>query len=183
MPIQIWTIFWVQMGFQEPGRETQIFQATWQQSFPTGIKSDTERSRIQPVYAIEESAGHCSRKLCWRWNPVPCDDTYSDQWHGWTTKTGSPGGWRSGSSKEKDLCASVVVQCGKPENSYAQVQLYAGNKEDDKSQQIVYVNHKLEGFIYLLDVMNSVNDRVFTSQPVSNVLKKIVPSFYNLSFS
>ena len=44
----------------------------------------------------------------------------------------------------------------KPDYSYAQVQLFARQKEDEKFQQIVYVNYKLEEFIYLLDVMNSV---------------------------
>ena len=44
----------------------------------------------------------------------------------------------------------------KPESSYDQVRLFAGNTEDHKLQQIAYVNSKFEEFIYLLDVMNSV---------------------------
>ena len=44
----------------------------------------------------------------------------------------------------------------KSEKSYAQVRLFARKKEDEKFQQVVYVNYKLEEFIYLLDVMNSV---------------------------
>ena len=58
----------------------------------------------------------------------------------------------------------------KPESSYAQVQLFARKKEDEKFQQIVYVNYKLEEFIYLLDVLNSVYDEVITNQPIFNVL-------------
>ena len=58
----------------------------------------------------------------------------------------------------------------KPESSYAQVRLFARKKEDEKFQQVVYVNYKLEEFIYLLDVMNSVYDKVVTNQPICNVL-------------
>ena len=47
---------------------------------------------------------------------------------------------------------------------------YLSKKEDEKFQQVVYVKYKLEEFIYLLEVMNSVNDKVITDQPISNVL-------------
>ena len=58
----------------------------------------------------------------------------------------------------------------KPESTYAQVRLLARKKEDEKFQQVVYVTYKLEEFIYLPDVMNSVYDKVFTNQPICNVL-------------
>ena len=57
----------------------------------------------------------------------------------------------------------------KPESSYAQVRLFARKKEVKKFHQVVYVNYKLEDFIYLLDVMNSVYDRAITNQPICNV--------------
>ena len=57
-----------------------------------------------------------------------------------------------------------------PESSYAQVRLFARKTEDEKFQQVVYVNYKLEEFIYLLDVMRSVYDEIFTNQPNCNVL-------------
>ena len=60
----------------------------------------------------------------------------------------------------------------KPPSSYAQVGLFARKKEDEKFQQVVYVNYKLEEFIYLLDLMNSVYDKVNTNQPICNVFKK-----------
>ena len=41
---------------------------------------------------------------------------------------------------------------------------------EEKFQQIVYVNYKLDEFIYLLDVMNSVYDKVIANQPICNVL-------------
>ena len=62
------------------------------------------------------------------------------------------------------------------ESSFAQVQLFARKKEDEKFQQVVYVKKKLEEFIYLLDVMNSVYDKVFTNQPICKILQKVFSS-------
>ena len=56
------------------------------------------------------------------------------------------------------------------ETSYAQVRLFVRKKQEENFQQIVYVNYKLEEFIYLLDVMNSVYDKVIANQPLCNVL-------------
>ena len=58
----------------------------------------------------------------------------------------------------------------KPESSYAEVRLFGRKKEDEKFQQVVYVKYKLEEFILLLDVMNSVYDKVITNQSICNVL-------------
>ena len=69
------------------------------------------------------------------------------------------------------ICVSLLwYNVYKPESSYAQVPLFARKKEDEKFQQVVYVNFKLEEFIYLLDVVNSVNDKVIINQPICNVL-------------
>ena len=64
----------------------------------------------------------------------------------------------------------------KLESSYAQVRLFARKKEDEKFQQIVYVETKLEEFIYSLDVMNSVYDKVNTNQPICKILQKVISS-------
>ena len=58
----------------------------------------------------------------------------------------------------------------KPESSYAQVRFFARKKEDKNFQQVVYVNYKLEEFTYLLDVINSVYDKVITNQHICSVL-------------
>ena len=58
----------------------------------------------------------------------------------------------------------------KPETSYVQVRLFGRKKDEEKSNQTVYVNYKLDEFIYLLDVMNSVYDRVFANELVCKVL-------------
>ena len=83
----------------------------------------------------------------------------------------------------RKICVTLLrYNVDKPESSYAQVRLFARKKEDEKFQQVVYVNYKLEEFIYLLDVMNSVYDKIFTNQPVCNVSSKVNSSPYCLSF-
>ena len=82
----------------------------------------------------------------------------------------------------RKICVTLLrYNVDKPESSYAQVRLFARKKEDEKFQQGVYVNFKLEEFIYLLDVMNSVYDKVITNQPIRNVLQKVISSVYSLS--
>ena len=57
-----------------------------------------------------------------------------------------------------------------PDTSYAQDRLFGRKKEEEKFQQIVYVNYKLDEFVYLLDVMYSVYDKVTANQLICNVL-------------
>ena len=82
------------------------------------------------------------------------------------------------------ICVSLLrYKVDKAGSSYAHVRLFSRKKEDEKVQQIVYVNYKLEEFIYVLDVMNSVYDKVKTNQPICNVLEKVISSVFFLSFS
>ena len=63
----------------------------------------------------------------------------------------------------RKICVTLLrYNVDKPESSYAQVQFFARKKQDEKFQQVVYVNFKLEDPFYLLDVMNSVYDKVNT---------------------
>ena len=71
----------------------------------------------------------------------------------------------------RKICVTLLrYNVDKPESTYVQVRLLARKKEDEKFQQVVYVNYKPEEIIYLLDVMNSVYDKVSTNQPICNVL-------------
>ena len=57
----------------------------------------------------------------------------------------------------RKICVTLLrYNVDKLERSYAQVRIFARKKEDEKFQQVVFVKYKLEEFIYLLDVMNSV---------------------------
>ena len=71
----------------------------------------------------------------------------------------------------RKICVTLLrYNVDKLESSYSQVGLSTRKKEDEKFQQVVYVNYKLEEFIYLLDVRNSVYDKDITNQPICNVL-------------
>ena len=50
------------------------------------------------------------------------------------------------------------------------LRLFAKKTEEMKFQQTVYMIYTLEVFIYLLDVMDSVHDKVNTNKPNCNVI-------------
>ena len=71
----------------------------------------------------------------------------------------------------RKICVTLLrYNVDKPESYYGQLQLFARKKEDEKFQQVVFVNYKLEEFINLLDVMTSVYDKIITNQPICIVL-------------
>ena len=71
----------------------------------------------------------------------------------------------------KKICGTLLrYNVDKPESFYAQVRPFARNKEDEKFQQVFYVNYKLTEFIYLLDVLIPLYDNVITNHTVCNVL-------------
>ena len=64
------------------------------------------------------------------------------------------------------ICVTLLrYKVDNPETSYARVRLFGRKKEEEKFQQIVYVNYRLDEFVYLLDVKNSVYDKVIANQP------------------
>ena len=68
------------------------------------------------------------------------------------------------------ICVTLLrYKLDNPETSYAQVRLFGRKKEEEKFQQIVYVNYRLDEFTYPLDVMNSVYDKVIANQPICNI--------------
>ena len=71
----------------------------------------------------------------------------------------------------RKICVTLLrYKVDNPDTSYAQVRLFGRKNEEEKFQQIVYVNYRLDEFIYLLDVMNSVYDKVIANQPICNIL-------------
>ena len=81
----------------------------------------------------------------------------------------------------RKICATLQqYNVGKAENSYAQVRFFAKKKEDEKFQQVVLEDYKLEEFIYLLDVRNFVYDKNITNEPICNFYKKVILSVYSL---
>ena len=71
----------------------------------------------------------------------------------------------------KRICVTLLrYKVDNPETSYAQVRLFGRKTEQEKFQQIVYVNYRLDEFVYLLDVMYSVYDKVIANQPFCKIL-------------
>ena len=69
------------------------------------------------------------------------------------------------------ICVTLLrYTVDNPETSYAQLRLFGRKKEEEKIQQIVYVNYRLDEFVYLLDVMNSVYDKLIANQPICSIL-------------
>ena len=69
------------------------------------------------------------------------------------------------------ICVTLLrYKVDNPETSYAKVRLSERKKEEENFQQIVYVNYRLDEFIYLLDVMNSVYDKVIANQSICKIL-------------
>ena len=67
---------------------------------------------------------------------------------------------------KRRICVTLQrYKADNPDTSYAQVRLFGRKPEEEKFQQIVYVKYKLDEFVYLLDVMNSVYDEVIANQP------------------
>ena len=68
------------------------------------------------------------------------------------------------------ICVTLLrYKADNSETSYAQVRLFGRKKEEEEFQQFVYVNYRLDDFVYLLDVMNSVYDKVIANQPICNI--------------
>ena len=71
----------------------------------------------------------------------------------------------------RKICVTLLrYNVDKPDKSYAQIQLIAGKKKEEKFEKLVCIKHKLGEFIYLLDVMNSVYIKFKATQPICNVL-------------
>ena len=71
----------------------------------------------------------------------------------------------------RNICVTMLrYNVEKPETSYVQVRLFGRREDEEKFNQIVYVNYTLDEFIYLLDVMILVYDKVIANEPLCNVL-------------
>ena len=71
----------------------------------------------------------------------------------------------------RKICVPLLrYKVDNPDTSYAQVRLFGRKNEEEKFQQNMYVNYRLDEIIYLLDVMNSVYDKFFANQPICNIL-------------
>ena len=70
----------------------------------------------------------------------------------------------------KSICVKLLRYKADNPETYAQVRLFGRKKEEEKFQQIVCVNYKLDEFVYLLNVIKPAYDKVIANQPIFNVL-------------
>ena len=71
----------------------------------------------------------------------------------------------------RKICVTMLrYNVEKQETSYVQVRLFERRKDEEKFNQSVYVNYKLDELIHLLDVMISVYDKVIANELLCNVL-------------
>ena len=85
---QLWTIPFLKKWLQLLGFKTWSVHERRQQRLLPNTKSHNGRSRFQPLHTIEESAGHCRRKLWQRGKLVTSADTNNVQSQGWKIQTG-----------------------------------------------------------------------------------------------
>ena len=82
----------------------------------------------------------------------------------------------------RKICVTLPrYNVDKPESFFAQIRLLARKKEDENFQQVVSVNYKLADFIFKLEVMNSVYNKVFTNQPINQF--HLFTLYYYFSYS
>ena len=71
----------------------------------------------------------------------------------------------------RKICVTMLrYNVGKPKTSYVQVRLLGRRNDEEKLNQLVYMNYKLDEFLYLLDVMNSVYDKFTAIEALCYVL-------------
>ena len=71
------------------------------------------------------------------------------------------------------ICVTLLrYKAVNPKTFYAQVRLFRRKEEEEKFHQFVYVNYKLNEFVYFLEVMNSVYDKVTANHPFVMFYKK-----------
>ena len=81
---------------------------------------------------------------------------------------------------KRRICVILLrYKADNTETSYAQFRLFGRKKEEEKFQQNVCVNYKLDDVIYLLDVLTSMYDKVNANQPICNVLYKVIATIYS----
>ena len=71
----------------------------------------------------------------------------------------------------RNNCVTLLrYNVDKPESSYAQSRLFEIKEEHEKLQQTVYVKYKIEDFLYTLDVIHSVYEKVDTNPPKEKIV-------------
>ena len=73
-------------------------------------------------------------------------------------------------SHRKVIVTMMRYKIDEPDTSYVQVRLFGRRKVEEDFKQIVFVNYKLDEFVYLLDVIQSACDQILDNQPMCNIV-------------
>ena len=70
---------------------------------------------------------------------------------------------------KRKIIATMKKYCmDKPESTYVHLRLFRRNSEHGKFQQLVFVNHNYDEFLYLFDVITSISDQVLSNHSLCN---------------
>ena len=170
MPRQIWTTFLFQKFFRLLGRETQSVQEGRKQTISMAQTLTMGEPDFDQFVRLRNQLVVAVRDFSREENLVPVQvmllakdmEEQLKLTHKIVEVVDRP---------HRKICVTMLrYNVEKPETSYFQVQLFGRRNDEEKINQIVYVNYKLDEFIYLLDVMISVYDKVFANEPLCNVL-------------
>ena len=170
MSRQIWTNFLVQKDSNYLDIKLKVFKRKKRCRISTEKIFYNGRSWFQSVYLTKKSTSCCSRQFSQRTKVDASSSIYTVQRHGGATEACSQKKWRCGLPKQKDLCGTVAIQGREPRILLCSILSNRTEGGGRKIQQFVYVNSKFDEFVYLLDVMKSVYDKVIANQPPCNAL-------------
>ena len=166
MQRKLWAMFLVQNWFQYLIVNLEVFQKDDKKIILAGPSSYNGRSRFQPVYAIDESLVVAAEIFAREENLPPVLIATLSKDMDEQLKLAYKLVELVDRANRKISVTVLRWSLDEAENTHAQVRSFARKKEDEKFQQVVSVNYKLEEIIYLLDVMNSVYHKVITNQPI-----------------
>ena len=157
MPKQIWTIFLIEKWFQPLGcfnkDDNKDFLLVQNLTMGEADFNQLVKLENQLVVTAENFREENLSPVQIPTISKEMDGQLKLQGNGWTTQAGSQSSWCCDRANRNIYVTLLRYDVDKPESSYAQVRFFA-RKEEEKFQQIVYVNYKRGEFIHLFDVTN-----------------------------
>ena len=148
MSRQIWTIFLVQQQFQLKGFKTQCIEENDKKEFRLVQNFTMGEADFNQFMRLGNQLVNAAEKFAREENltPVliPTMSRDMDEQLQLAHKVVDVV-----DRTNRKICVTLLrYNVDKPESSYAQVRLFAWKKEDEKFQQVVYVNYNLEEVIF-----------------------------------
>ena len=151
---------------QPLGFKILSFLERWQRKFSISTNFYIGKVRVQPVYAIQESAGNCCKKL---WRKAKCFyiqiSTIFKNMDEQLKLAHRDFFWKF---RKINMLDYVALQFGQASEFICACPIFCMKEEGRciQTKQSLYVNYKVEELIYLLDVINFVYAKAFAIQSV-----------------